>query len=279
VRSEIPGLIDIGANLTHCAFKHDFKDVVAGAKAAELAHIILTGTDIASSEAAAKLAGESPHFFSSTSGLHPHSSQNVTSEDFARLKVLLANPAVVAIGETGLDFNRNYSEPRMQRGVFEAHLELACTIRKPLFLHQRDAHSEFHDMLSAFRDQISGGVVHCFTDSLEALRDYLNLGMYIGITGWICDERRGQALQDIVNYVPHDRLLIETDAPYLLPRTLRKKPKSRRNEPKYLTEVLSIIAACRNEDANWLGMVTAKNARTLFNLDARATATFNFMSR
>ena len=267
MKKKMHGLIDIGANLTHSAFEADFEDVVTAAKAAELTHIILTGTDMQTSEAAAKLAGEHPSFFSSTAGFHPHISQHVNPVNFALLKVLLQNPAVVAIGETGLDYNRNYSEPQMQRRVFEAHLELACTVRKPLFLHQRDAHTEFLEMLSAFRAKISGGVVHCFTDSHKALKEYLDLGMYIGITGWICDERRGKTLQDIVTYIPHDRLLIETDAPYLLPRSLRPKPKSRRNEPKYLTEVLGRIAACRNEDANWLRNVTAQNACTLFQLN------------
>ena len=127
----------------------------------------------------------------------------------------------------------------------------------------------FYSMLCAYREHIPGGVVHCFTDSRQALRDYLDLDMHIGITGWVCDERRGRALQDIVRYIPHDRLLIETDAPYLLPRTLRPKPKSRRNEPKHLTEVLSVLAACRNEDAGWLGLTTSNNARSLFQLDSR----------
>ena len=118
-------------------------------------------------------------------------------------------------------------------------------------------------MLCAYREDIPGGVVHCFTDSRQALRDYLDLDMHIGITGWVCDERRGRALQDVVRYIPHDRLLIETDAPYLLPRTLRPKPKSRRNEPKHLTEVLSVLAACRKEDAGWLSLTTSNNARPL----------------
>ena len=269
MNNQISDLIDIGANLTHSAFKNDFEDVVTGALTAGLSHIILTGTDLQSSAAASKLAQQRPTLFSSTAGFHPHVSKDVTTAEFARLETLVANPEVVAIGETGLDFNRNYSQPEKQRQIFETHLELACTARKPLFLHQRDAHTDFYSMLCAYREHIPGGVVHCFTDSHQALRDYLDLGMYIGITGWICDERRGCALQDIVNYIPHDRLLIETDAPYLLPRTLRPKPKSRRNEPKHLTEVLSVLAACRNEETGWLGLTTSNNARSLFQLDAK----------
>ena len=269
MNNQISDLIDIGANLTHSAFEHDFENVIAEAVTAGLSHIILTGTDLHSSAAASNLAQQRPNFFSSTAGFHPHVSEDVKVADFAHLETLLSNPEVVAIGETGLDFNRNYSPPDKQRQVFETHLELACTVRKPLFLHQRDAHTDFHSMLCAYGQHITGGVVHCFTDSHQELRDYLDLGMYIGITGWICDERRGRALQDIVRYIPHDRLLIETDAPYLLPRTLRPKPKSRRNEPKHLTEVLSVLAACRNEEAGWLGLTTSNNARSLFQLNAR----------
>ena len=269
MNNQISDLIDIGANLTHSAFKNDFEDVVTEAITAGLSHIILTGTDFQSSAAASKLAQQRPALFSSTAGFHPHVSKDVTTADFARLETLMANPEVVAIGETGLDFNRNYSQPEKQRQIFEKHLELACTARKPLFLHQRDAHTDFYSMLCAYREDIPGGVVHCFTDSRQALRDYLDLDMHIGITGWVCDERRGRALQDVVRYIPHDRLLIETDAPYLLPRTLRPKPKSRRNEPKHLTEVLSVLAACRNEEAGWLGLTTSNNARSLFQLDSR----------
>ena len=269
MKNQISNLIDIGANLTHSAFEHDFENVVTEAVTAGLSHIILTGTDLDSSAAALNMARQRPKFFSSTSGFHPHVSEGIKATDFDRLQTLLTNPEVVAIGETGLDFNRNYSRPDKQRQVFETHLELACTVRKPLFLHQRDAHTDFYSMLCAYREHIPGGVVHCFTDSHQALRDYLDLGMYIGITGWVCDERRGRALQDIVKYIPHERLLIETDAPYLLPRTLRPKPKSRRNEPKHLTEVLRILAACRNVEAGWLGRTTSNNARSLFQLDAK----------
>ena len=267
---QLSNLIDIGANLTHSAFEHDFENVITESVSAGLSHIILTGTDLHSSTEATNLARQRPNFFSSTAGFHPHVSEDVTAADFDHLQTLLTNPEVVAIGETGLDFNRNYSPPDKQRQVFETHLELACTVHKPLFLHQRDAHTDFYSMLCAYREHIPGGVVHCFTDSRQALRDYLDLDMHIGITGWVCDERRGRALQDIVRYIPHDRLLIETDAPYLLPRTLRPKPKSRRNEPKHLTEVLSVLAACRKEDAGWLGLTTSNNARSLFQLDSKA---------
>jgi TatD DNase family protein len=170
------------------------------------------------------------------------------------------------VGETGLDFNRNFSPADAQQRVFEQHLELAAATGKPLFLHQRDAHETFLPLLSKYRPKVSGGVVHCFTDTETALRDYLELDMYIGITGWVCDERRGKDLQEIVSLIPDDRLLIETDAPYLLPRSLRPKPKSRRNVPAYLPEVLRTLAHCRDQQVEELALRTTENARRLFAL-------------
>lgn len=260
------GLVDIGANLTHSSFEHDFLAVIAEAQAASVQHILLTGTDLETSQTSCDLAQRYPQLFSSTAGFHPHVSQQVTTEHLAAIGKLVAQDKVVAVGETGLDFNRNFSEPDSQLTVFEAHLQIASRVSKPLFLHQREAHKPFFERLSAYRDELAGGVVHCFTDSRSALRDYLDLDMHIGITGWVCDERRGKDLQDIVSYIPQEKLLIETDAPYLLPRTLRPKPKTRRNEPKYLTEVLRVLAECRGEDMFKLADATASNARRLFAL-------------
>ena len=259
-------LIDIGANLTHKSFEHDFRQVVDDARSAGLTHIILTGTDRATSEAAARLAAMTPDFFSSTAGFHPHVAQSFNSEEGKAIAALCEREQVVAVGETGLDFNRDYSPRPDQLACFEQHLEIAAAAGKPLFLHQRDAHRDFLAILRQFRDRIAGGVVHCFTDTAAALRDYLDLDMYIGITGWICDERRGSGLQAIVGCIPPDRLLLETDAPYLLPRNLRPKPASRRNEPKYLPAVLAKVAACSGRDSLEIARQTRENARRLFGL-------------
>ncbi|MEX2468901.1 MAG: TatD family hydrolase [Pseudohongiellaceae bacterium] len=259
-------LVDIGANLTHESFEHDFEEVLESAQAAGVAHIMLTGTDLPSSEAAMRMAERRPEMFSSTVGFHPHIAQSVSDADLQAAADLTDSPTVVAVGETGLDFNRNFSPASAQRRVFEAHLELAAATGKPMFLHQRDAHGDFMPLLSRYRGRVSGGVVHCFTDNETALRDYLELDMYIGITGWICDERRGQELQRLVRLIPDERLLIETDAPYLLPRTLSPRPSGRRNEPKYLPAVLEQIAACREQPAQQLAEATTANARRLFGL-------------
>src|SRR6185312_13744644 len=118
-----------------------------------------------------------------------------------------------AVGQTGLDYNRNYSPRDVQLAVFERQLAIAAELGKPLFLHQRDAHADFVALLRRWRDKVPAAVVHCFTDSREALADYLALDCHVGITGWICDERRGSHLRELVREIPADRLMIETDAP------------------------------------------------------------------
>ena len=260
-------LIDIGANLTHISFESDFETVVEAAQSAGVCHIVLTGTDLETSIAARSLAAQDSNYFSSTAGFHPHVASEVTPEAMQAVESLLHQPEVVAVGETGLDFNRNYSPPEQQLKVFEDHLQLAAKLDKPLFLHQRDAHGEFLQLLSRYRNNLAGGVVHCFTDSKAALEEYLALDMYIGITGWICDERRGLDLQQHVRLIPDNRLLIETDSPYLLPRSLKPRPRSRRNEPRFLTEILHMVAACRKQTASAVAALSTANARRLFDLN------------
>lgn len=259
-------LIDIGANLTHESFSHDYAEVLASARAAGVAHIIITGTDLESALAARTLASESGNLLSSTAGFHPHVASQCNLDSFRSIAALAEDPSVVAIGETGLDFNRKFSPVDAQIEAFEKHLQLAVELQKPLFLHQRDAHDEFFRLLKLYRRKISGGVVHCFTDNESALQDYIELDMYIGITGWICDERRGEALQKIVSKIPSERLLIETDSPYLLPRSIKPRPKTRRNEPKYLPEVLNMIASCTGRSIKQLAQETRDNSIRLFKL-------------
>jgi TatD DNase family protein len=258
-------LIDIGANLSHKSFHHDKEDVIQSATEAGVVHIIVTGTDLSSSKEALQIASGSDQL-SSTAGFHPHVANQCSDHELAQISELAQSKKVVAVGETGLDFNRNYSPHSDQERVYRQHLEIAIAVQKPVFLHQRDAHENFLSILSQYRSQLSGGVVHCFTDTEKALDDYLQLDMYIGITGWICDERRGKDLQRMVSNVPADRLLLETDAPYLLPRSLDPKPKSRRNEPSFLTAVLETVSQCTGRSKEQLAAETTANARALFNL-------------
>lgn len=261
-----PALIDIGANLSHSAFDHDRETVLAQAREVGVEHILVTGTDLDSVTRGRQLCAQYPGYLSLTAGFHPHVASQLDDSAFRSLQELAALPEVVAVGETGLDYNRNYSPPAQQEEAFARQLELACELGKPVFLHQRDAHDAFYTILREYRPRLVGGVVHCFTDTRQALYDYLDLELYVGVTGWICDERRGTELQTLVKDIPGERLLLETDAPYLLPRTLSPAPGSRRNEPRYLVEVLTMVARCCQQDSAALAMQTTANARRLFRL-------------
>jgi TatD DNase family protein len=253
-------LIDIGANLTNRAFAADLDAVLGRARAAGVVDIIVTGTSVAASEAAAALA--STHGLASTAGIHPHTAKDADDDGLARIRRLLERPEVVAVGECGLDYNRMFSPKDDQRRCFSAHLELAARADRPLFLHERDAADDFTGLLREHRPRAA--VVHCFTGDRAALEGYLELGLFIGITGWICDERRGLPLRELIPLIPPDRLMLETDAPYLLPRTLPEPPRSRRNEPAFLPAVLDAVARAAGRPAAELARETTANARAFF---------------
>lgn len=257
-------MIDIGLNLSHESFTKDLDAVIQRAVVAGVTQGILTGATEQGSKDAFELTQKYPDLFYSTAGVHPHYSSEYTSDVHKTLETLIEHDKVVAVGECGLDFNRNFSTPSQQEHAFRQQLEIAKNSQLPVFLHQRDAHELFLDILKENINEISGGVAHCFTGTKEQMKDYLDLGLYIGITGWICDERRGQDLQEAINYLPQNRILIETDAPYLLPRDLKPKPKSRRNEPMYLGHVLQSIAKLRGDDVEVLATLTVENTKRLF---------------
>jgi len=264
-----PVLVDIGANLAHDSFDHDRDAVLARARAAGVAAMIVTGSTLDDTEKAISLCRNHPRTLRATAGVHPHHAVGLRDGDAGRLSALLADPMVVAAGECGLDYFRNFSPPAEQRRAFELQLGLAERHAKPLFLHQRDAHADLVAMLRAHPQALSRAVLHCFTGGASELDDCLALGLSVGITGWICDERRGQALREAAARVPRDRLMLETDAPYLLPRTIQPKPPHRRNEPAFLPEVLRETARCRGEDPHALAEATSANARRFFGLTLR----------
>lgn len=265
-----PTLIDIGANLTHESFAHDLPTVLADAEAAGVTQLVLTGACIAGSTAAQALASAYPGRLFSTAGVHPHHAKDWREGDADVLGTLLAHDEVVAAGECGLDYFRNFSTHTEQCDVFERQLALAVASGKPVFLHQRDAHDAFLEILDPWLGRLNRVVAHCFTGEERELRHYVERDMYIGITGWICDERRGHHLIDLVPSIPSNRLMIETDAPYLMPRSIRPKPKTRRNEPKYLPEVLRAVAAAAGTDPANMARQTTRNARTFFDLPETA---------
>ncbi|MGA2396697.1 MAG: TatD family hydrolase [Steroidobacteraceae bacterium] len=260
-------LIDIGANLTHSSFAADLDQVIRAAVAAGVTGLVVTGTDLASSLAAADLAARHARMLWSTAGVHPHHAAAFEPAVRAHLEEVLARPGVVAVGECGLDYFRDFSPRPAQRAAFIAQLEMAARTGKPVFLHQRDAHEDFTAILTEHRAALRGGVAHCFTGGPQQLEAYLALDLSIGITGWVCDERRGGALRTAVPLIPRQKLVLETDAPYLLPRDLKPPPKSRRNEPANLPHIAAMVATLRGESLAAIAAASTQNAVRLFGLD------------
>ena len=258
-------LIDIGINLAHDSYDRDRDAVIARAHAAGVVQMVVTGATLAGSVRAVALAREHPGRLFATAGVHPHHASELDTASLSELVELARIPEVVAVGECGLDYFRNFSPRAAQQQAFHRQLELAAQVGKPVFLHQRDAHDDF---LAILREHAASwrGVAHCFTGSGEELGCYLQLGLSIGITGWICDERRGAHLAALMPQVPAERLLLETDGPYLLPRDLRPKPASRRNEPAYLPHIAAAVARARGETIESLARSSTTAARTLFAL-------------
>jgi TatD DNase family protein len=262
-----PELLDIGANLTHSSFAPDLEAVMQRALDAGVRRMIVTGADLASSRQALALADGHAARLWSTAGVHPHQAEGFAPSQRTAFIELVRSPKVVAVGECGLDYYRNLSAPHLQRAAFAAQLEIAVGGAKPVFLHQRDAHADFLAILRDFAADLKGGVAHCFTGGPAELEDYLALGLHIGVTGWVCDSARGQELREAVPRIPSERLMIETDAPYLWPRDLRGGGKSRRNEPCHLPHIAAALAGLRREPLETLAAATTANAVRLFALD------------
>ena len=260
-------LTDICCNFTHSSFDKDREEVLDRAKQAGIGKMIVTGSSVDDSHAAIVLVNRYPDTLYASVGVHPHHASDWDDDVYQTLKNCAAHEKVVAIGETGLDYNRNFSPQENQRDAFERQIQLAIELGKPLFMHQRDAHDDFIALLRPHRDKITNGVVHCFTGDAQQLADYIDLDLYIGITGWICDERRGRHLHELITEIPPEKLLLETDAPYLLPRDMTPPPKDRRNEPAFLAHVASRVAAHAGVEVATLSAMTSDNAKRLFGFD------------
>ncbi|MFK3860900.1 TatD family hydrolase [Pseudoalteromonas rhizosphaerae] len=253
-------LIDAGVNLTNHQFDAQHSAIIARAKAQNVSQMLLIGCDINSSQQAINLAQQ--YNLLATAGVHPHDAKSADGKLETQLRTLAAHPEVVAIGECGLDYNRDFSPRETQRSVLHRQLTLAVELNLPVYLHERDANE---DMLAILQQYSVRGVLHCFTGDQHALEQYLSLGLYIGITGWVCDERRGKSLQQLMPMLPLERLLIETDAPFLIPRSLIPKPKSHRNEPSYLPHICQTIASLKGLEFATVAKQTTLNFQQLFN--------------
>ena len=260
-------LVDIGVNLTHDCYDKDRSVVIAEAQAVGVSRMIVTGTSVTGSVSAVELSLAKPGVLYATAGIHPHHASEFDSHSIEALRHLLDNETAVAVGECGLDYFRDFSPRDDQLRAFEAQLELAAELRAPVFLHQRDAHEDMLDLLRRYRPALVGGVAHCFTGDAGQLAAYIDLDLYVGITGWICDERRGGALREAVRLLPLDRLLLETDAPYLLPRDLRPAPRGRRNEPRFLPHIAARLAELIEIPVADVAAAATANAERLFALD------------
>ena len=262
-------LIDIGVNLTHPSFTNQREAVLERAIAAGVCQLLLTGTSLDGSEQALQLCEQldpqGQRLFA-TAGVHPHDASSWTADSPRILHDLLKHARARAVGKCGLDFNRDFSPRPLQEKSLEQQLALAVELQLPVFLHERDASERLLAILREFRDQLPAAVVHCFTGDQRSLFGYLDLDLYIGITGWVCDERRGSHLHPLLREIPSQRLMLESDAPFLLPRNLRPKPKSGKNEPAFLPHVLQEVALHRNESPEQLAASTSANARRFFKL-------------
>ena len=253
---------DIGVNLTSSRYA-DPELVLRQAADADVRQIICIGTDVEESTASCSLARQYQGLYA-TAGVHPHYAKDVAPDYLQQIKQLAQQPEVIAIGECGLDFNRNFSPAEQQLKVFEQQLQLAVELQLPVFLHERDAFEQQIELLNTYRSQLVGGVVHCFTGNEQQLQAYLELDLYIGVTGWLCDPKRAGDLRQAIQHLPLERLMLETDAPYLLPKSIRPRPKN--NHPMYLPVIAQEIANILEIELEKIQQHSYSNAKTLFNL-------------
>ncbi len=266
VSNPIEPLIDIGSNLLDKQLLKNIDSVVSNCKKNNIKHIVITSSRIEDTTEAKSLINKYPEMFSTTVGFHPHNAKFYKESSYNQMLQLAKEDYVVAIGECGLDYRRNYSEPKDQVLCFKRHLDLATNINLPMFLHEREAHEDFIGMLREYISQIENAVVHCFTGDLKALKNYLDIDCYIGITGWITDPKRGYHLHDIIKYIPEDRLLIETDSPYLMPFSYKIKNK-KYNEPANLIYILDFISKIMKKKSDELASQLYNNTCNFFNFN------------
>lgn len=256
-------MIDIGANLTHDSYSHDIEKVLARAWQSGVKAIVMTGDDLEKSKNAKELCGLDERLYF-TCGIHPHQAKNNLAFSKKSYIDLLEDKRCVAIGECGLDYHRNYSSPEEQIVIFKQQLKIALDYKLPLFLHQRDALDDYLEILDSFNLK-NTLITHCFTGDEDTLRKLLDRDSYIGITGWITDTNRNQDILDAVKYIPDDRLMIETDAPYLIPKNIVNTPaQSNRNEPYYLSYIVKAVSEARNQSIDKTINETVKNSLRVF---------------
>lgn len=259
--------IDIAVNLLSERLKHDIDTIISDAAKQHVSPLIVIASDVDESVQASLLCQQYPQQLFSTAGVHPHQASSWNEKSSETLAQLALQPHVVAMGECGLDYNRDFSPRAIQRQVFAAQLELACQLNMPVLMHCRDAHDDFIAIVNEYRNALPKALLHCFTGTHGELNACLEADLYIGITGWICDERRGQELATLVPLIPNNRIMAETDSPYLLPRSMRPKPKSSKNLPQYLPYIVQSMAQLRQQPVTELAHYCFQNSCDFFGLD------------
>lgn len=272
IKYQIP-LVDIGANLTNKQFLNDIDQVLARCQQANVLYMILTGTSQRVSHESIQIINQYKKKYPdlhlhSTVGIHPHDAKNARQNTLTHLDALITEHkkegVVVAVGETGLDFNRMFSPKETQEQMFRQHIELAIKHKLPLILHERDAHDSFVNILKSFEANILPPiVVHCFTGTYKECKVYVDMGFYIGFTGCICKKDRGMELRKIIRsgLIPLDRIMIETDAPYMSPSSA-----VRRMEPCYLSFVVKTLAQELKKSEEEIAHITTDNSKRFFNI-------------
>ncbi|HEY3301980.1 MAG TPA: TatD family hydrolase [Candidatus Binatia bacterium] len=256
------GLIDSHAHIQGPEFAADFQAVIDRAHAAGVEKIVVVGGagELASNDAAVTAANSFAGLFA-TVGMHPHDVKDVSEEDLKRLKDLTADPKVVAVGETGLDFYYDHSPHDLQTKIFARFIHMARETRLPLVVHDRDAHREIAEILRSEGGGDLRGVIHCFTGDYEAAKIFLDLGFYLSFSGILTFKNAG-TLREVARKLPLDRILVETDSPYLAPVPHRGK----RNEPAFVLHAAETLATVKGLDLHDVAEATSRNTRDLFGI-------------
>ena len=258
------GFIDIACNFTHESFKHNLDEVINNAEEAGVEKFVLLCASLADLNPIKVIQNHAPEKYFISAGIHPHHATEILEITYNELITKLKSIHPNAIGETGLDYFRNISPPNIQKKSFSMHIEIAKELNLPLYLHQRDAHSDFIRLIKENITNFPKFVVHCFTGNQEELNEYLGLGAYIGLTGWICDAKRNIDLRHSIKNIPIEKMMIETDSPYLIPKNLMVKPKKNINEPKFLPHIANEICEITGYGLEELKLATRNNALEFF---------------
>ncbi|MGD8961919.1 MAG: TatD family hydrolase [Desulfobacterales bacterium] len=257
-------LFDSHCHLDDKSYRKDLDRVIERARQAGIARMMTIGVNKKTAVRAVEIAESHPYIYASI-GYHPHDASQCSADELDFLTELAQNQRVRAWGEIGLDYNRMYSPREDQEKWFIRQLQIAAQLNLPLIFHERDTRGRFLEILKVeFRNE-SGGVVHCFSGTMPELKQYLNLGLTIGVTGILTLRARGADLRDIVPHIPADRLVVETDAPYLTPAP--EKYHTRRNEPAFVKFVLLKLAEVRNEDPDQLAQTVWNNTNRLYRIN------------